>query len=273
MTALADALTLASRGFSVFPCHPDKVPACPHGHLDATHHPTAVRDLWWRWPGDLIGTPTGTANGFDVLDIDPRHGGDAWHGEHKDRLPPTRIHQTRSGGLHLLFLHADGVRNSASRIASGVDVRGEGGFVVWWPAAGCSVLHGGPPAPWPTWLSAALVVPPPVPQRAATPHRYPCRAHISSRDTRATRLIERALFRVRTATPGERHSKLRAAACTLGGLLDAGDFTEASAERELLAAVKSAGGTDVNERNALATIAWGLRKGRQSPLLSGDENA
>jgi hypothetical protein len=96
---------------------------------------------------------------------------------------------------------------------------------------------------------------------------------MASRDTHAMRLIQRALFRLRTASPGQRHVKLRAAACTIGGLLDAGDFSEAEAERELLAAVKTAGGFDVRERNALATIAWGLRKGRQSPLLSGGEHA
>jgi hypothetical protein len=272
MTALPTALTLAARGFAVFPCRPDKAPACPHGHLDASRDPATVRDLWRRWPGDLIGTPTGIVNGFDVLDIDPRHGGDMWHAAHMGRLPSTRIHQTRSGGLHILFRHAEGVRNSAGKIAPGVDVRGEGGFVIWWPAAGCSVLHGGPQAPWPTWLLAVLRPPPALPV-PATLHRSDPRPAIVTPKTHVMRLIERALFRVRTASPGQRHAKLRAAACTLGGLLDAGDFTEAEAERELLAAVKAAGGHDVHERNALATITWGLRKGRQSPLLSGGENA
>ncbi len=92
MTAVPAALALAGRGFAVFPCRPNKAPACPHGHLDATRDPAAVRDLWRRWPGDLIGSPTGTVNGFDVLDIDPRHGGDVWHASHKDRL--------LSGGEH-----------------------------------------------------------------------------------------------------------------------------------------------------------------------------
>jgi hypothetical protein len=267
MTALPAAIILAGRGFAVFPCRPDKAPACPHGHLDASHDLAAVRDLWLRWQGDLIGTPTGIINGFDALDIDPRHGGDVWRITHTGRLPPTRIHQTRSGGLHVLFRHADGVRNSAGKIAPGIDVRGEGGFVIWWPAAGCSVLHGGPLAQWPKWLLEVLIPPP-----AALPCSDP-RPAIASRETRALLLIERALFRVRTAAPGQRHAKLRAAACTLGGLLDEGGFTEAEAERELFAAVYAAGGNDVYERNARATIAWGLRKGRQSPLLSGGEHA
>jgi hypothetical protein len=130
MTALPAALALAARGFALFPCRQDKASACPHGHINATRDPAAVRDQWWRWPGDLIGTSTGTVNGFDALDIDPRHGGDVWHTAHTGPLSPTRIHQTRSGGLHILFRDADGVRNSAGKIAPGVDVRGEGGFVI-----------------------------------------------------------------------------------------------------------------------------------------------
>jgi hypothetical protein len=264
MTALSSALDLAARGFASFPCLPSKAPACPHGHLDATNDPAAVRELWRRWPGPLIGLPTGGFNGFDVLDIDPRHGGDVWHAAHLDHLPLTRTHETRSGGLHLLFRHAPGVRNSAGKIAPGIDVRGEGGFVIYWPAAGCRVLADGPPVSWPEWLLALLSPPPPVSSLPAMGHRR------MSGNIRTLRLVERALFRVRTAPPGQRHINLRAAACTLGGLLDAAGISEAEAERELFAAVLAAGGNDVAERNARATIAWGLRKGREKPLLRGD---
>jgi hypothetical protein len=59
----------------------------------------------------------------DALDIDPRHGGDVWYAANLSRLPRTRTHQTRSGGLHILFDHADGVRSSAGKIAPGIDVR------------------------------------------------------------------------------------------------------------------------------------------------------
>jgi hypothetical protein len=262
-TTLSAAITLAEHGFALFPCLASKAPACPHGHLNATNDPAGVRELWGRWPGPLIGAPTGSRNGFDVLDIDPRHRGDTWHAAHRNRLPLTRIHETRSGGLHILFRHREGVRNSAGKIASGIDVRGEGGFVIWWPAAGCSVLADGLPADWPDWLLMLLF--PPAPPRVADGRM--------NGDARAVRLIERALFRVRAAPPGQRHMNLRAAACTLGGLLDVAGFTEAEAERELFAAALAAGGNDVCERNARATIAWGLRKGRQSPLLTGGDHA
>jgi hypothetical protein len=58
--------------------------------------------------------------------------------------------------LHFIFKHRAGLRNSESKIAPGVDVRAEGGYIVWWPASGCRVLCEGPVAPWPAKLDEAL---------------------------------------------------------------------------------------------------------------------
>ena len=69
----------------------------------------------------LVGVLTGEASGFDVLDVDVE--GLGWLDGVWDRLPPTRVQATRSGGRHLFFRHALGLRCSASRIALGVDVR------------------------------------------------------------------------------------------------------------------------------------------------------
>ncbi len=261
--ALSAALALAAHGFALFPCLATKAPACPHGHLDAASDPPDVRALWRRWPGPLIGTPTGDRNGFDALDIDPRHGGDAWYATYRSRLPATRMHQTRSGGLHILFRHHDEVRNSVGKIAPGIDVRGEGGFVIWWPAAGSAVLARYPLTHWPNWLLAVLLPPPPPPRPSAPS------CHISQPGTPAARIITATLTRLELAGPGHKHERLRAAACTMGGLMDEAGFSSADAERVLFDAVKRAGGAGVVERNARATIAWGLEKGRQSPLRTG----
>ena len=58
-------------GLPVFPCRVDKRPACPHGFKDAAISAQAIRELWQRWPGPLIGVPTGVPSGLFVLDVDP----------------------------------------------------------------------------------------------------------------------------------------------------------------------------------------------------------
>lgn len=257
MDTLAQALRLAPR-LPVFPLREDKRPACPHGFKDATCDPDAVRELWRLYPGPLIGWPTGESSGIDVLDIDPRHGGAEWLAESTDALPLTRRHETRSGGCHLLFRHVKGVRNSASRVAPGVDVRGEGGFVVHWPAAALSVSNASVIAEWPRWL-LKLVLPLP----AKPPPPVP--ASQAEASTRAAQMINRAFDRVRAARPGQRHYELRAAAATLGGLLSHLHWSEAQLRDHLVQLVMATGAED--QRNAERTAEWALAKGRLSPLL------
>jgi Bifunctional DNA primase/polymerase, N-terminal len=109
-----------------FPCSLDKRPLIANGFKAAKRiEPPGY------WP--LVGVPTGSASGIDVVDVDPD--GMDWLAENPLQ---TRRHRTPRG-WHLLFRHADGVRCSAGRIARGVDVRGDGGFVVWWPREGLEV--------------------------------------------------------------------------------------------------------------------------------------
>jgi hypothetical protein len=130
MSAVVEhAVRLAKHGLPVFPLSEEKRPICPSGFKDAVRDPDAVVTLWHRYPGSLIGVPTGTVSGIDVLDSDERHSGFDWLFSSVSRLPITRIHATRSGSVHVLFRHANGVRNSAGKIAPGMDVRGDGGYV------------------------------------------------------------------------------------------------------------------------------------------------
>jgi hypothetical protein len=128
----------------VFPCRQDKRPLLKGwpSHAQKIEPPD-------DWP--LVGVPTGSASGLDVLDIDAP--GLAWLDDVWDRLPPTRAHVTRSGGRHLFF-KSKGLRNSAGRIADGIDVRADGGFIVWWPRQGFRVLSDAGVAEWPEWLLA-----------------------------------------------------------------------------------------------------------------------
>jgi archaellum biogenesis ATPase FlaH len=91
---------------------------------------------WWREnPSANPGIVTGEINGILVVDIDAHKGGlsswedlQAMHG----RFPDTPTVLTPSGGNHLYLKYPRGydIRNSASAIAPGIDIRGNGGQVV-----------------------------------------------------------------------------------------------------------------------------------------------
>jgi hypothetical protein len=151
MSGLSPEIKLEGRPLAIFPCR-NKKPACLHGFYDAVSDPDAIADLFRRYPrARQIGIATGAINDLDILDIDPRKGGDKWFEENRHRIPQTRTHQTPSGGLHLLFHHAPGLRSSRDRVAKGVDVRADGAMAVWWPAQFYPV-HDAPVAEWPDWL-------------------------------------------------------------------------------------------------------------------------
>ena len=155
-SALAAALELAAQDYAVFPCGAHKRPMCPHGFHDATPDADDIKALWAAFPGELVGVVTGPVSHIAVLDIDAKHPeAREWWAANRARLLPTRTHRTRSGGLHLIFGHYDGLKCSAGKIARGVDVRAEGGYILWWPAAGLPMLSDAPIAPWPEWLIPA----------------------------------------------------------------------------------------------------------------------
>ena len=101
-----------------------------------------------------------------MLDIDPRHGGDCSltelieaHGA----LPDTLEARTGGGGHHIIFSYPQGVevRNSAGKIGEGIDVRGEGGYIIAPPSLHASGqryawLNDHAPAPVPDWLLKLL---------------------------------------------------------------------------------------------------------------------
>jgi hypothetical protein len=149
-------IILEGRPLPIFPCR-NKFPfAGSHGFLNATADPVAIRALWQKFPSLQFGVATGSASGIDVLDIDPRHGGDRWFHEHRADIPQTRTHETPSGGWHLIFRHSPGLRCRKIKVdrktESGVEIKADGGYVVWYPASAGRVLCEGPVAEWPQWL-------------------------------------------------------------------------------------------------------------------------
>ncbi len=128
------AMAYARAGWPVFPCRQDKSPLTKRGFKDATLDEAQIQDWWTRWPDASIGVPTGRAIGAWVLDVDIPDGPDSLADiEAKiGTLPKTLEQCTGSGGRHLFFALAEGdvVRNSAKKIGPGLDIRGEGGYVI-----------------------------------------------------------------------------------------------------------------------------------------------
>jgi AAA domain/Bifunctional DNA primase/polymerase, N-terminal len=256
MSLLDDALTLASSGYPVFPCLPTKRPATAHGFKDATRDAATITVLFAETAGTLLAVPTGEASGFDVLDIDPRHGGLDW--EHIARLPNTHTTRTLNGGFHYRFLHAPGVRNSASLIAEGIDIRGDGGYVIAAPSPGYEVVDHTEAVHWPNWLLALVLARDP-PERPKTNGHAP--APISS--ARLNGFVSSLQARVRAAPEGGKHYQLRNAALSLGGIMDQAGITEADALQRLLSALPEG---VADWANAEKTARWGLSRGRERPI-------
>jgi hypothetical protein len=263
-TVLDIALMLAARGLAVFPCGASKRPAIPEadggrGCLDATTDPDQVRALFARAPhAKLVGVACGPASGVDILDIDPRHGGDAWEQQNSDRLPNTLVHATPGGGRHHVFRHHPGVRNRQGAPASGVDVRGEGGYAVWPPSAGYEVVHDVGPTAWPQWLLGQVII------RTEPPPRPISRASTTAiSNTRLDGLLRSLLARLSQAPEGQKHEVLLRIARTIGGYADLLGMSDDQLVALMLGALPD---TVLDWRNAEKTARDGLGYGRAAPL-------
>jgi Bifunctional DNA primase/polymerase, N-terminal/Primase C terminal 1 (PriCT-1) len=127
------ALALAHRGLKVFPCLPrDKRPATEHGVKDATTDPEIIRAWWGEQPDYNIAVATGTASGIFVVDIDGLDAeGELRKLETEHETLPATVEAITARGRHLYFKTPDAsVRNSASKIAAGIDTRGDNGYVL-----------------------------------------------------------------------------------------------------------------------------------------------
>lgn len=137
---LKAALSYAKRGIPVFPCKPGgKRPLTYNGFWDATMNVRRVKGWWERWPSANVGVPTGRSSGLLVLDVDTRDGGPqslAALERENGPLPKTARSRTGGGGIHVFFRYPEEeqVRNSAGLLGAGLDVRGEGGYVVVSPS-------------------------------------------------------------------------------------------------------------------------------------------
>ncbi len=148
--SLESALELARRGFRVFPLRPrSKLPAIDKWPERATASQEKALDLFVETAErlhvdpDRLNVGIATGRGVVVIDLDVKenaNGVETWQDwDICDDGADTYQVRTPSGGLHLYFGTAQSYRNSVRRIGAGVDVRGDGGYVV---AAGSELESG-----------------------------------------------------------------------------------------------------------------------------------
>jgi hypothetical protein len=221
----------------VFPCGDDKAPCISkreggNGFHDASLEPAQIKRLFAHPRASLIGIPTGEISGIDVLDIDTKHDmASKWWEVASKSVPPTRIYRTRSGGFHVYFQHTGGISNTQSKLAYGVDTRGDGGYIVYWYAAGFECIDHTAPAPWPTWLRDCV-------QWQPAKVELPGKVHAPEY---ADKAIEAVLRQIEAAREGERNRLLFWAGTKLAERIHLGQITKTEAQALLLARALSAG--------------------------------
>jgi KaiC/GvpD/RAD55 family RecA-like ATPase len=134
------ALKYADTGFDIFPLQPkNKIPFANFSwNLLASRDHAKITEWWTQHPDANIGLATGARSGIVVVDIDLKSNGEETIAnliETYGELPLTPQCRTGGGGRHIFFQHPGfEIRNSAGKLGDGIDIRGDGGYVVAAPS-------------------------------------------------------------------------------------------------------------------------------------------
>jgi hypothetical protein len=137
------ALDYGRLGWSFIPIEPRGKRPLVRWQVYQHRHPeaTEINDWFRHWPDANIAVVTGVVSGVVVLDIDPRHGGDSsFQALERQHGPVSETVESRTGGggSHLYFAHPGEILHNRVALAPGVDLRGDGGYVVAPPSVHAS---------------------------------------------------------------------------------------------------------------------------------------
>lgn len=277
-------------GFKLTPIKPgSKIPCLSKWQFSSRHIDTKQKCKNWllsrkecNW-----GCITGKESGIFVVDIDHKNDGfgslarlEAEHG----KLPVTLSQTTGSGGKHLFFKYPSDdrpIKNSAGRVAPGIDIRSDRGQVVIEPSVhpetGKPYKFDMPPgsieiAQAPEWLLEKIVDTKPV-RTPLTPEQIAQynRTHQMARESDSPqRKYAKAVLRnnvddVLSASPGKGNDALNKAAFTSAQYVPGGLLTEQEIYDALLEAATAGGRRGISEANA--TIMSGIKAGCRFPKL------
>lgn len=277
----SEALRLADEGLAVFMLSRTKRPvancpacrdagddhdreACPHllchGFYAASRNPDRIRQMIQAVPGGMLAVRTGRRAGDPfgvvVVDIDPGNGGNVDQLIRRHHLPRSAYVQTGSGpgSLHIYYGHPGvPVPNSAGRLSLGVDVRGDGGYVVAPPS-----IHPRTGRPY-VWVQRAPVeeMPPALVTACLPPPAAPITIGARPTTTAAgdiahpDRLLAAHLAAIERAAPGTRRVKLFGAAHGVARMVAVGAISVDDATNALTEAGRNAQQTERDIRRAI----------------------
>jgi hypothetical protein len=244
----------ASLNLPVFPCNYLKVPCNKHAFKEAVTDKYEIKELFnkYKYSAALIGVPTGERIGFDIFDLDTKKHPEEvriWLKDHKHLIPQTRAHKTESGGVHYLFNHYKNLKLWNAVPVPGVDGRANGGYAIWWPAAGYEI-NDKPILDWPEELVTPFY------DHQNKNHKkkigngrplYPL----------CEPMLEKMVKEVARASEGTRNHSLFVASCRVGEWIKYKGFSASAGESALLWAAQHAG---LNYNESIATIHSGFNR-------------
>lgn len=260
MNNLEAATKYAEKGWMVFPCNTDKSPKTKNGKDNATTDMEQIKEWWSKWPDASIGMATGPGSGVWVLDIDMPNGNKNLQAIEQEygRIPDTLIQRTGGGGLQYFFRwNGREIRNSSSKIAKNIDVRGDGGYVILPPSSHPSNnvyrwITKNPIIEAPEWLA----------DKALNANSKTSTDRQSSVDLYNQKALAGEISKLAMVSEGERNETLNRAAYSLGQLISGNGMDRLAVESALLGVAISKG---LTTKEAQATIQSGIEAGLKSP--------
>jgi len=221
-----------------------------------------VIDKWWvQYPNASIGVACGPGSGIWVLDVDLPNGFENLKKLEKNHgnLPDTLKQQTGSGGIQYFWKwNGTPIRNSSSKIAPNIDVRGDGGYVVI------------PPSTHPSgnqykWINKSEIVVAPK-WLSELAEKKPGRPNGNSYGQIA---LNNELAKLGQSVVGQRNDTLNQSAFSLGQLVAGGELDYNAVFSALLGVALSIG---LKEPETKRTIESGMRAGALEPRTSKNGN-